>query len=154
MSQVCWECTVTSTLTPGHGSFSSGESGGLCGQSVVHSVGKGSPGVQCAPLRDGVHPCECKNGDRIVHMSTFSLSQAHWCCPLMREACHYGHSGSPKGKGTPLGRTVLLQHCGKPPSGVCNPAECCTASHNPGIGRAACWLGGSHAAGLSDGPAG
>lgn len=147
---------MASTLTLGHGSSSSDESGGLCGQSVVHSVGIGSHGAQYAPQHDAEHPFECKNGGHIAHMSTSSLllAQQHWCCPLMVEAGQYGRLAAPAGKGPPLGRAGSLQHYELPPGGVCNPVGCCTASHTPGSGKAACWLGRSPAAGFSDGSAG
>lgn len=70
---------VASILTPGHGSSSSVGSGGLCGQSVVHSVDRGSHGALYAPQRDAVHPYEYRNGGHISHMSTsfLSLAQLH-----------------------------------------------------------------------------
>lgn len=147
---------VASTLTLEHGSSSNGESDGLCGQNVAHSAGTGSHGAQCVPQRVAVHPYEYKNGGHIAHMSTFSLSlaQLHLCYPLAVEACQYGCPAAPAGKAPPLDKADQLQHCELPPGGVYNPAGCCTASHTPGSGRAACWLGGSPAAGSSDGPAG
>lgn len=142
--------------TPEHDSFSSGGSGGLCGRNVVHSVGKGSHGVLCVPQRDAEHPSVYKNGGHIAHMNTSSLSrvQQRWCSPLKVEVGQYGCLSAPGGKAPPLGRAGWLRRCGLPPGGACNPAGCCTASHTPGSGRAACWLGGSPAAGSSDGPAG
>lgn len=147
---------VASTLTPAHGSSSNGGSGGLFVQSAVHIAGTGSPGARYAPQRDAAHPYGCKNGGRIAHMSTSSLSQAQqcYCCPLMVEVCQYGCPGAPAARGAPLSREGLLKHCGLPPGVACSPAGCCTASHTPGSGRAACWLCGCLADGSSDGPAG
>lgn len=72
----------------------------------------------------------------------------------MAEVCQYGLPGAPAGKELHLSTVRLLQHCGLPQGGVCNPAGCCTAFHSPGSGKAAYWQDGSPAAGSSDGLAG